>query len=61
MEIAEALRNSIESNDQKRSDAFLQQIKDFQSFEKKLDEAGVKANKVEYTIPLMGRISAFAI
>lgn len=61
MEIAEMLKKSVEENERKMTDEFRQQIKDFEVFSQALETAGVKANKIEYDIPLMGRITAYAI
>ncbi|MCB4917115.1 hypothetical protein LAV78_01065 [Brucella intermedia] len=61
MEIAEMLKRSVEENERKMTDEFRQQIKDFEAFSQTLETAGVKANKIEYDIPLMGRITAYAI
>ncbi|MBV2144210.1 hypothetical protein KUG47_11970 [Falsochrobactrum sp. TDYN1] len=61
MEIAELLKKSVEENERRMTSEFRQQIKDFELFSQQLEDAGVKANKIEYDIPLMGRITAYAV
>lgn len=60
MSIAEDVATALSQEERSREDHFEEQLKAYEKFRKRMEEAGVTPKKQDFSIPLIERIGTFS-
>ena len=60
MSIAEDVEIALSQEERRREDHFKEQLKAYEKFRRRMEEAGVAPKKQDFSIPLIERIGTFS-